>query len=42
MDLHVVTSRGAVLVAQVIGGRVLLPPEPPAPAAAPVQPVPGK
>lgn len=41
MELHVITPRGAVLVAQVIDGRVIVPPAPP-PAAAPAQPAPGK
>jgi hypothetical protein len=27
MDLHVITPRGAVLVAQVVDGKVVLPPE---------------
>jgi hypothetical protein len=40
MDLHVLTARGAVLVAQVINGRVIVPLAPPAPAAAPAQPAP--
>lgn len=43
MDLHVITSRGAVLVAQIIRGKLILPPiSEPSPAAVPAQPEPGK
>jgi hypothetical protein len=38
MELHVITPRGAVLVAQVVNGKVIVPP----PAAAPVQTTPSK
>jgi hypothetical protein len=39
MDLHVLTARGAVLVAQVVDGKVILPPVPaaPQPPGEPVQ-----
>lgn len=40
MDVHVLTSRGAELVVQVVDGQVIVPP--PAPAAVPAQPAPGK
>ncbi len=41
MELHVIMPRGAVLVALVVDGKLVLPPDPP-PGAAPDQPAPGK
>lgn len=40
MDLHVITSRGAALVAQVVDGKLVIPPVPPAQSPAGAAPDP--
>lgn len=45
IELHVITPRGSLLVAQVVQGKLVLPPTPesqPEPAVSPAQPAPGR